>query len=81
MEAMAHALPVVATRHGGIPELVEEILVSERDPEELSEALLKLGADAELRTKSGQRNYRIVQNRFSRANVLLLKSIFEGLVP
>ncbi len=81
MEAMAHALPVVATRHGGIPELVEEILVSERDPEELSEALLKLGADAELRTKSGQRNYRIVQSRFARANVLLLKSIFEGLVP
>ena len=81
MEAMAHALPVVATKHAGIPELVEEILVPEHDPGELSKALLRLGADAELRSTSGQRNYRIVQSRFSRANVLLLKSIFEGLVP
>ncbi|HEX9341580.1 MAG TPA: glycosyltransferase family 4 protein [Thermoplasmata archaeon] len=80
MEAMAHALPVVATKHAGIPELVEEILVSERDPDQLSEALWRLGADAALRSKSGQRNYRIVQNRFSRDNVLLLKSIFESLV-
>jgi len=80
MEAMAHALPVVATRHAGIPELVEEILVAERNPEELSMALLKLGADPELRKKSGLRNSQIVRNRFSRDNVLLLKSIFERLV-
>ena len=31
MEAMAYGLPVVATRHAGIPELVSEILVEEGD--------------------------------------------------
>lgn len=45
-EAMATGLPVVATRHGGIPELVEEghsgYLVPERDPAALAEAIGRL---------------------------------------
>jgi colanic acid/amylovoran biosynthesis glycosyltransferase len=45
-EAMAVGLPVVATRHGGIPELVEDgrngYLVAERDPAALADRMATL---------------------------------------
>ena len=44
-EAMATGLPVIGTRHGGIPELVDEtcgLLVPERDPEALARAIAAL---------------------------------------
>ncbi len=45
-EAMATGLPVLATHHGGIPELVENgvsgLLVPERDPQALYQALARL---------------------------------------
>ena len=46
LEAMASGLPVFATRHGGIPEAVENkvsgILVNERDHRALADALIEL---------------------------------------
>ncbi|MCG8589136.1 MAG: glycosyltransferase family 4 protein [Proteobacteria bacterium] len=50
-EAMALGLPVVATRVSAIPELVEDgksgLLVPQRDPEALAEAMLRLARDPE----------------------------------
>ena len=50
LEAMATGLPVVATMHGGIPEAVHSgedgLLVPEKSPQELAEAMLKLMGDA-----------------------------------
>lgn len=52
LEAMATGLPVVATRHGGIPEAVKEgvdgLLVPERDESALYQALAKLAAQPDL---------------------------------
>ena len=49
LEAMASGLPVLATRHGGIPEALEDgvsgVLVGERDPVALATALLALAHD------------------------------------
>ncbi|RBP45939.1 glycosyltransferase involved in cell wall biosynthesis [Roseimicrobium gellanilyticum] len=46
LEAMATGLPVVATMHGGIPEAVHSgedgLLVPEKNPEELAQAILKI---------------------------------------
>jgi glycosyltransferase involved in cell wall biosynthesis len=80
MEAMAHGLPVVGTRHAGIPELVEEMLVDEGDVDGLAKCLLILGRDPDLRKRLGRKNREIVEARFSRANVLQLESLFRGIV-
>jgi colanic acid/amylovoran biosynthesis glycosyltransferase len=80
MEAMAHGLPVVATRHAGIPELVSEVLVEQGDVEGLAAALLQLGQNLDLRYRQGRKNREIVSARFSRRNVLLLKALFERTV-
>ncbi len=54
-EAMAAGVPVVATRAGGIPEMVEDgktgLLVAPGHSEELADALFKLLGDADLRRK------------------------------
>jgi glycosyltransferase involved in cell wall biosynthesis len=55
---MAAGLPVVATRVGGIPEIVEHgvtgLLVPARDPEALASALVALAADPALRERMGR---------------------------
>ena len=57
LEAMAHGRPVVATRVGGIPEIVQDgetgYLVEPGDPGSLRAALTRLLADAQLRAEMG----------------------------
>jgi glycosyltransferase involved in cell wall biosynthesis len=57
IQAMACGVPVVSTRSGAIPEYVPEsagILVPERDPAALAEALIKLLRDPALRQQKGR---------------------------
>jgi colanic acid/amylovoran biosynthesis glycosyltransferase len=68
LEAMASGLPVVATRHGGIPEAVQEgadgILVPERDESALYQALLILAAQPDLWRQMGKQASRSVAENF-----------------
>lgn len=69
LEAMAHALPVVATRHAGIPEAVIEretgLLVDEHDNRAMSEALVSLALDKTLRVAMGAAGRRRAADLFS----------------
>jgi glycosyltransferase involved in cell wall biosynthesis len=57
LEAQASGRPVVTTRHGGIPEFVEEgesaLVISENDPAGLAEAIIRLLDDPELAGRLG----------------------------
>jgi colanic acid/amylovoran biosynthesis glycosyltransferase len=68
LEAMASGLPVVATRHGGIPEAVQEgvdgILVPERDEPALCEAMLKLATQPDLWQRMARQASRSVAENF-----------------
>ncbi len=72
LEAMATGLPVVATRHGGIPEAVtsgeDGLLVAERAPGELAAAILQLLGDSSLRERLGQHAARTVRAHFGSAS-------------
>jgi len=68
LEASATGLPVVATRVGGVPEVVLEnitgLLVDRANVEQLSVALLKLIDEPDLRLKMGQAGRRFVEERY-----------------
>jgi colanic acid/amylovoran biosynthesis glycosyltransferase len=68
LEAMATGLPVVATNHGGIPEAVthgeDGLLVEERSPRELADAILALLRDTELWQTLAEKAARNVRSNF-----------------
>ena len=69
LEAMATGLPVVATRHGGIPEAVKEevngLLVAERDEEGLANSLFRMTRDPARWREMGARASETVATEFA----------------
>jgi glycosyltransferase involved in cell wall biosynthesis/peptidoglycan/xylan/chitin deacetylase (PgdA/CDA1 family) len=68
MEAMSAGLPVVASRTGGIPELVNHehngLLVAPADPVALADALERLALDAPLRERMGRAGRETILREF-----------------
>ena len=76
-EAMAHAKPVVATRVGGIPELVTDgvsgHLVGRSDTTAMSDRILRLLDDPQVRKRMGEAGRETVSRKFDlRRNVAQL---------
>jgi glycosyltransferase involved in cell wall biosynthesis len=69
LDAMASRLPIVATRTGGIPEVVSDgqtgLLVPPRDPDALARAILTLYNDRELAGRMAERGFEVVNEKFS----------------
>ena len=69
LEAMAVGLPVVATRHGGIPEAVEHgatgALVAEGDVVDMAAHVVRLAMDRDLRVRLGHAAWERARGRFS----------------
>jgi colanic acid/amylovoran biosynthesis glycosyltransferase len=68
LEAMANGLPVFATRHGGIPEVIENgvsgVLVGEGDHEKLAAALLDAATDPGFLSRIARNGTEIVRKNF-----------------
>jgi glycosyltransferase involved in cell wall biosynthesis len=87
LDAMAAGLPVVATRVGGVPEIVKDgetgLLVPPRDPEALAHALARMADDSGMRGRLGS-NGRSLARSFdadltaSRTRELYLEVLGEG---
>jgi glycosyltransferase involved in cell wall biosynthesis len=86
IQAMACGVPIVSTRSGAIPEYVPDgiagILVPERNPRALADAILLLLADEELRQRMGEAGRAYAVARYdARKNVLMAEeSILQALL-
>ena len=85
LEAMASGLPVFATRHGGIPEAIENgvsgVLVPERDHEELARALLNAAQDPVFLSRIARSGAEVVRKNFDlRAQAQRLEDIYLRIV-
>ncbi len=69
LEAMSHGVPVVASRIGGITDIVEDgntgLLVAPGDARQLAAAVQRLAEDITLARRLGEAGRRLVQERFS----------------
>jgi glycosyltransferase involved in cell wall biosynthesis len=83
LEAMALGTPCVSTDVTGIPEVLRDgetgLMVPQRDPAALADAIERLLADPELRVRLAGRARRLVEAEFDvRRNAALLRETFEA---
>jgi starch synthase len=82
LEAGASSLPVVASRVGGIPEIIDDavtgVLIEPDDPAALEHALRKLLGEPIAAQQLGERLHRRVSENFSWMNTL---QRYEALAP
>lgn len=84
IEAMAAGLPVIGTRLGGIPEVIEEnvngLLLAPGNSEELAAAIEKLIADPAIREKMGRMGRKIYEEKFTAEKMVTnIESLYDEL--
>jgi glycosyltransferase involved in cell wall biosynthesis len=85
LEAMACGLPIVASRVGGIPDLIQDsvngILVEPGKPEQLAAAICKLARDHELRNSMKNASYQLAYERYDiEQHVIQMVKLYQNLV-
>lgn len=85
MEAQASGLPVIATRVGGNPEIVQDrrtgILVPSDDPETLAKEMDSLASEPEERLRLGQNARRFIETHFSQNAIhIRLREMYQNLI-
>jgi sugar transferase (PEP-CTERM/EpsH1 system associated) len=86
IEAMATGLPVVSTRVGGLPEMLEDgesgFLAPAGDDAGLASAILRLSGDPDFRKRVGQRGRERALASFSEANMVeRYRALYQGMLP
>lgn len=85
IEAMAAGKPVIGTRVGGIPEIIDDgvtgLLVPPHSPEELAQAIIKILQDPEMARRMGEAGRKRAQELFSvERYVAEIEKIYEELL-
>lgn len=85
LEAMALGIPIVATRVGGLAEVIQDegtgLLVPPQDPAALTRAILRLYEDPALRSRLGEQARLLQQTKYSlQAMTERYLAIYRGLV-
>lgn len=85
LEAMAVGTPVVASRSGGIVDAVVHnktgLLVDERSPDQVAEAVIRLNLDQELSRNLAAQGRKLVEQSYSRqACAARFSEVFKGLI-
>ncbi|MGD2141857.1 MAG: N-acetyl-alpha-D-glucosaminyl L-malate synthase BshA [Candidatus Bathyarchaeota archaeon] len=74
LEGMSSGLPVIATKVGGIPEIVQDgvngFLVPPKNPEAIAERLLELNSDSSLRSRLGNVARETILERYTAEKVV-----------
>lgn len=85
LEALSCGTPVIATRVGGVPEIVKDgengFLVKPGDSEELASAIDRLMGDPVLQRKMGEEGAKIVLEKFSWGKIIeRLEEIYSSVI-
>lgn len=69
-EYMASGVPVVATKVGGIPEVIRDgengLLIEPKNPDQISDAVIKILKSPDLKTKFTNNSLKLIQEKFTR---------------
>ena len=85
LEAMMYKVPVVASRVGGIPEIISDgrngILVRGKNSQDLARAIITLIGDPRLRKEYAERGFETIKEKFSVENMIMsIEDIYQGLL-
>jgi len=77
MESMILGVPVIATKHSGIPEIIKEketgLLIPEKNPEAIARAIKRLAKDRKLRKICIENGKKLVNEEYNVKNVAKFK--------
>ncbi|MBN2438703.1 MAG: glycosyltransferase [Deltaproteobacteria bacterium] len=85
IEAMATGLPVIGTRIGGIPEVIQDgengFLVPPGNPGALADAMIRIAKDRDLKIRMGRRGRQIYEEKFSLSEMIRQIETLYALLP